>query len=96
VAQDEDWGFARDARNFAEYELVSHHISEDGNRCAREGFDDLAKTVSRVGSASHLSMNNKSKPHPFDSAQGGLCRKKRDKHRATPVLGMRGAQHAEH
>jgi hypothetical protein len=42
VLQNQHGRFARDARNFAEHELVGDQIGEDGYRELGKGFDDLS------------------------------------------------------
>jgi len=54
MLEDQHRGLARDARNFAEHKFVRHHITEDGNRDARECLDDLPQAAGFFGDLTHL------------------------------------------
>ena len=45
VLQNQHWRFARDARYFAEHELIGDKICEDGYRQLGKRFNDLSQAV---------------------------------------------------
>jgi hypothetical protein len=58
MPQDQYWGLARNAGDFAKDEFVCHHVAENGDGDARECGHDLTQAVSFFGSAGHVQAVN--------------------------------------
>ena len=58
MSKNEDWGLARDAGYFAEYEFVGDHIAEHGHGHARKALHDLDQAIGFSRGLAHVLTNS--------------------------------------